>query len=1405
LDSSPIARVTLDNVADIYPLTPVQKGMLFHTLAAPGSGMYVEQYSCTINGPLRTELFQQAWDRALARHPALRTAFLWQDLDEPLQVAREQVNLSWTTHDWRDQSRDDRAQQWETFLAEDRTRGFDLIRAPLMRMALIQTEDASFRFVWTFHHLLLDGWSSVTVLREVWTDYAAHCSGDRPSLDPPRPFRDYVAWHRARDLDVDEAYWTDQLSGFQTPTPLHIDEPPRAETDPQEDQAGRAERQFALSAEVTEAARQFARRQRITLNTLVQGAWALLLSRYSGEDDVVYGTTVAGRPSELSGVESMVGAFINTVPMRMQPPPNATPTDWLQDVQSTLLAARTHAYAPLNRIQQWSPISGGQDLFKSLFVFENHPPAKEHLAETAGIQIEEATFRGQSNYPLALLAIPGPQLRFTAVYDTTRFSEVRIEGLLGHLATLLTGLAKDRTDRLADCPILTARERRALLASSAHSVSPDRLPHDSVPQPVGSGASSASLNQGIHHRIEQVARQTPDAAAVCFEDKTLTYAELEAQAQTLAAFLADRDVASGDVVGLCVERSPAMIVGLLAILKAGGAYVPLDPTYPADRLQLMIEDSSASAVVTTRDLVGQVPDSAATKVPIDAVLQGTPESGQVPHSDEASASFQCPSVDPEQLAYVMYTSGSTGSPKGVMVTHSNLLFSTRARRAYYPDAPDAFLLLSPLGFDSSVAGLFWTLTSGGTLVLPRPGEEKDVRRLAALVHRHEVSHTLCVPSLYALLLDHASPKQLVTLRTVIVAGEACPPALPARHYEQLPDTTLYNEYGPTETTVWATVHRVEAQSPYATVPIGRPIPGVQVYILDKQQRLVPPGIPGELYIGGPGVTPGYLNRPDQTATRFIDPPFDVDDSQQDASSTADSASENSRGHTFAMPDRAPSRHLYRTGDRVRAHEDGLIEFLGRIDSQVKLRGHRIEIGEVEAVLRQQPDVADGAVAVCDLGGARHLVAYVVLVSSAQTLESIEEGPALGALRSALRQQLPPYMVPEHVEFVHALPRTPNGKIDRAALPFPTPRRTISDDERVPPDDPVEMRMLALWQDLLDIRPLSMTDNFFDLGGDSLLAVSLSARIEDTFDTAIPVSILFDAPTPRALIELIRTEVPSTESPVPIRATGQRPPLFCVPGSGGYPILYHKLATYLGADQPVYAFEPRGVDGRALPHTSIEAMAQQHLHELRRVRPEGPYHLCGFSVGGLVAYEMAQQLHQMGDGVALLALLDTRLPRLSWPARWWERLKDDIRYWMRRREALSYLRDDRVMPKAVRNSFPAKVHERAARRYQPRSYPGAVHLFAASRSGELTTNVEKWADLIEGSLSVHEIPAEHDLVKEPYVGEAAQQLAECMDGASEGEDHRDASRRGDGRTGDEAPSSGPEDSVSESDTSVPRSL
>ncbi|MEM9266723.1 MAG: amino acid adenylation domain-containing protein, partial [Cyanobacteria bacterium P01_F01_bin.13] len=656
-----------------------------------------------------------------------------------------------------------------------------------------------------------------------------------------------------------------------------------------------------------------ARHHRLTLNTLLQGAWALLLNHYSGQREVTYGSVVSGRPIDLKGVETMVGLFINTLPVRVSIDPDQPLIHWLQSRQQQLFDLRQYEATPLADIQRWSDISAGNPLFESIVVFENYPTTG---VPDLGFKIHDIRYLEQSNYPLALLVVPGETLELLLLYNSGRFEEGAITRLHDHLELLLTAFVQQPQTHLGNLPRLTAQEQHQL----THWKTTD-YPQDLT----------------IHQLIETQVERTPEALAVVFERETLTYCELNQRADQLAHWLRAKGVSPNQRVALCLRPSLARIVGILAVLKAGGAYVPLDPTYPAERIEYCLEDTQPKFLITQHAVV-------LSKTSVPCVYLD--DSGQAQGLGQAqSQPLQSPSVSPSpaspiDLAYIIYTSGSTGNPKGVMVTHRNLVHSTTARTHVYPEPVGRFLLLSSVAFDSSVAGIFWTLCQGGTLVLPPERIEQDLQQLATLIDEQQITHTLCVPTLYSLLLGSASPQQLAKLRTVIVAGEACPRTLVQQHYAKLPATDLYNEYGPTETTVWCTTYRIPANLGPGPVAIGQAIPNTGIYLLDEHREPVPMGAVGEIYVGGDGVTQGYWNQPEKTAVAFVDPdngPFSIPHSP------------------FPIPP------LYKTGDLARYRFDGTLEWLGRCDRQVKIRGYRIEPGEIEDVLRSHPQVQSAVV------------------------------------------------------------------------------------------------------------------------------------------------------------------------------------------------------------------------------------------------------------------------------------------------------------------------------------------------------------------------------------------------------------------------------------------------------------
>ena len=884
----------MENVADIYTLSPIQQGMLFHTLADTKAGVYVNQYTCKLSGNLQPELWQQAWQKTLARHPVLRTAFLWDGLDEPLQVVRQRVELPWQTFDWRGLEEVEQTAKLEAFLECDRTQGFNLDQAPVLRFTLIHLNDSAYQFVWSSHHLLFDGWSLPIIWQDTLTHYGALQQGTVPQLATVRPYRDYIAWQQEQDIRTAESFWQNQLQGFTEPTPLPA---ARISTDTSQ----RYQQQSnSLSSSLTAALKNFGQQHQLTLNTLIQGAWALLLNHYSSQEQVTYGSVVSGRPADLSGVETMVGLFINTLPVRVKITPEQFLIDWLQDRQQQLLALRQYEATALTDIQRWSDLPKGSPLFESIVVFENYPTA---AVTDLGFETSEVRYLEQSNYPLALLVVPGEALELLLLFEPGRFEEGVISNLHAHLELLLTTFVEHPQSRLTELPRLTPVEHQQLTS------------WETLDYP---------RNVTIHQLIEAQVERTPEALAVVFEGQTLTYSQLDQQANGLAEVLRSYGVAPGERVALCLAPSLKRIVSILAVLKAGGAYVPLDPAYPAARLEYCLGDTNPKLLLTQRSVV--LPE---TVVPI-VYLDG----GQIPDQPLQSHTSASP-AQPNDLAYIIYTSGSTGNPKGVRVSHSNLVHSTMARSQVYWEPVERFLLLSSIAFDSSVAGIFWTLCQGGTLVLPPERIEQDLHQLANLIAQQQISHTLCVPTLYSLLLESASSRTLSTLRTIVVAGEACPRALAQQHYAKLPATDLYNEYGPTEATVWCTAYRIPKELGPGPVAIGKAIPNTQIYLLNQDLQPVPTGAIGEIYIGGDGVTQGYLNQLEKTAAAFVTPE--------------------------GGPCSPSGGCLYKTGDLARYRTDGMLEWLGRCDRQVKIRGHRIELGEIEDSLREQDGVQEAVV------------------------------------------------------------------------------------------------------------------------------------------------------------------------------------------------------------------------------------------------------------------------------------------------------------------------------------------------------------------------------------------------------------------------------------------------------------
>ncbi|WP_234314334.1 non-ribosomal peptide synthetase [Streptomyces sp. NRRL S-575] len=1034
---------------DVFPLTPMQAGMLFHTLADPKSPTYFEQMTCVFDGVEDVDLLARAWQTVADHLEVLRGSVVWEQVERPLMVVHRHAELPVQRLDWREMSEREQARALEHHLAAARGDGLDLTTAPLMRLALIRVSDTAVRLAGSFHHLLLDGWSTFSVLTEVITAYAALAAGETPVLPARRPLRSYVEWLAEQDLEQAEKYWRGLLSGFGEPTALPYDRRPQASHSTQSTSRLTA----GLSPQESRELFDFARRHRLTVNTLVQGAWALLLARYAGESDVVFGATVSGRPTDLAQADSIAGMLINTLPARIEVDGRAPVAEWLSRVQRDQVEARGYEFVPLGQVQGWSDVERGTSLFESLVVFENYPKDEGAMA-AQGLRMRDLEGMDVTNFPLNLLAYADEEFSYTLAYDADLFDTRTVERMAGHFNALLAGLVADPERAVAAVPMLSDGEF-------------DRVVHEwnatgGMPAPAGA----------LHERVAEQAAATPDATAVTSGRESLTYRELDERANQLARHLTTLGAGPGRVVGLAAERGVQLLVGLLGIMKSGAAYVPLDSAYPTDRLEYMLRDSGAAVLVTHRGVQERLSVDEVRVVDLDA---DWPAISRLPVSAPAVP------VAGEDLAYVIYTSGSTGRPKGVAIEHRtvlNLLENTRPQFGF--GASDVWTVFHSYAFDVSVWEIWGCLTSGGRVVVVPQDWARNPDATWAMLRDEGVTVLSQTPSMFRALVEAAASggPALPDLRWVVLAGEALEPKHLTTWFDRYGTgaARLVNMYGPTEATVYVTRQEITAEHVHAggPMPIGRPLPGYRVLLLDEIGAPVPVGVTGELHVAGAGLARGYLNRPELTDERFVRDPFG-----------------------------GPGERMYRSGDLARWRADGTLEYLGRADGQVKIRGFRIETGEIEAALVTHPRIADAAVVAHTDADRTILVGHVVAADRSE-LHTTE-------LREHLLRTLPEFMVPAVFLQLDELPLTPSGKVDRRALPEPQ-ERVSSGIAYEAPATVTEEALAEMWQELLGVERVGVHDNFFEAGGDSLLAVRMASRINALFGTALSPRTLFDRPT-----------------------------------------------------------------------------------------------------------------------------------------------------------------------------------------------------------------------------------------------------------------------------------------------------
>jgi len=1058
-----------ENIQDIYPLSPMQQGMLFHSIFAPDTDVYAEQMACKLTGNLNIDAFKKAWEKVVERHDILRTAFVWEELEEPLQVVYKSADIPFSVQDWRDLSPIDQEKALEEFMRKDRKSGLDLSDAPLMRFSLMRLDESAWYFVWTHHHLLFDGWALPVILREVFLFYENFDQGKDIQLPPARPYREYIAWLKNQDMTEAENFWRNSLAGFSAPTPFVVDKKK------QTDQYGYNHDRYILNDELSRNLHQLSHDHQLTVSTLIQGAWAYLLHRYSGEEDVVFGVTVSGRPAEIPGAEEIVGLFINTLPLRVQIDPQKAIIDWLKEIQLKQAELQSYSFTPLVQIQSWSDVPRDLPLFESIVVFENYPVGDQLAQKAARIQMSDLKSMESTNYPITIISSPGQKTAIDAAYQTNRFSKQTVQRLFLHLELILRAFTRQPNAPLNSVSVLTDEERQKVIHewNQTGRPFPDHLT--------------------IHEWFENQVERTPDNIAVSDENGEITYRQLNQKTNQLANYLRTLSVGPDVLVGIALERSVELIIAIMAVWKAGGAYVPLVPEFPEERLQFMIEDSGVKLLITKSNFETLFESNAVPRVLLDSDKEKIErQSGENP-----------PNInDPDNLAYVIYTSGSTGTPKGVLLHHKGACNTAQNLiKDFYVTDKSQVLQFSSFSFDGSMAEFMMSLLSGATLHIASRETSLNIETMTRFLNERQITTATLPPALLKLL----EPEKIKSLKVLISVGDRCPWDLALRWNSGL---RFLNGYGPTETTIGSIWGEVTAErDDTLSAPIGKPNGNVRVYVLDETFNPVPIGLPGELFISGVGVARGYLNRPDLTAERFLPDPFS---------------------------DESGAR-MYRTGDLVRFLEDGSMEFVGRVDFQVKLRGYRVELGEIEAQLIQHPDIKDAVVIAREDFGDKYLAAYL--------LPADDKKPDVEALRQSLRQKLPDYMVPSAFTIMDSFPVTPSGKVNRRALPVPESVQT--GDKYVAPVTPEEELIANIWSDVLHKDKIGIHDSFFDLGGHSLLATQVISRLQSAFEMTIPLKYLFEYPTIAELarqITILQKQGSAAEAPplVPVSRDQELP-------------------------------------------------------------------------------------------------------------------------------------------------------------------------------------------------------------------------------------------------------------------------
>ncbi|MCC5645521.1 amino acid adenylation domain-containing protein [Nostoc sp. CHAB 5824] len=1352
----------------VFPTSFAQQRLWFLDQLAPGNPFYNVSTALRLTGSLNFTALKQTFNEIVRRHETLRTTFVM--VQQPVQAIAPSLTIPLPLIDIRNFDQERETQVWRIATAEAQY-PFNLTTGPLLRVKLLQLDEAEYVLLLNLHHIVADGWSIGVLIRELGVLYKALVEDKRclmSTLLPELPiqYADFAQWQRewlqalgangCSPLQTQLGYWKKQLDGISV---LNL---PSDRLRPAVPTYRGAKQFLELPHSLTQALEALSYQEDVTLFMILLAAFQTLLYRYTQQEDIAVGSPIANR--NRSELEGLIGFFVNSLVLRTDISGNPTFRELLNRVREVTLGAYAHQDLPFEKlVEELHPERdlSRHPLFQVVFSLQNTPI---EALELPGLKLSLFDFDSKvAKLDLEFhLWRDSETLKGQVVYSTDLFDQSTITRMLGHFQILLESIVANPKQRLSDLALLTEGERQQLLIdwNDTKKSYPD--------------------NKCFHQLFEAQVEQTPDAIALVFGEQQLSYKELNICSNQLAHYLKKIGVEIETLVGICIERSLEMIIGLLGILKAGGAYLPLDSSYPQERLNFILENAQVSVLLTQKNLLHNFAKFPNKTISIDKNWAAI---------TKYSRANPTSCVTLENLAYVIYTSGSTGQPKGVLIEHRGLSNLAAVQIEVFSLQPNNRILqFASLSFDASIFEIVMALATGATLYLAKKESLLPGKPLLQLLREKAITHITVPPAVLAVL----PTKSLPALQTIICAGESCSEDIVKSWWNS--ERRFFNAYGPTEATVWSTVAEIKSLS--EKPPIGRPIANTEIYILDKHLQPVPIGILGELYIGGDGLARGYLNSHELTTKKFICNPFND----------------------------IKLARLYKTGDLARYRPNGNIKFFDRIDNQVKIRGFRIELSEIETVINQHTNVEKAVVITQgNLYDNKHLVAYIVTKSTHE--QTIIE------LRQLLKEKLPEYMIPKVFVILDSLPLTANGKVDRYALKaVDTPSHSI-DKTFIAPRTPTESTLAKIWAEVLNVESVGIHDNFFDLGGNSLLAVRLLDQINKQFERDLPLSNLFLNQTIESLAISLSSKTDSLAwSPlVPIQQNGSNPPFFCVHPIFGVVFPYYELAHHLGKNQPFYGLQPIGIDGET-PLTRIEDMASHYIEALRSVQPKGPYFLGGWSFGGWVAFEMARQLQNSGEEVALLAVLDTvapiksNLPSLSntfkfiftivapymWPFfldylclitapsknrinsltsrfpnfkklvrySFWESLMRSLKtnlfsHFIQKEDATVNLISQESKLRLLSESAIGPMlrvfnaNSQAVINYIPQVYPKRINLFRTRVQSSIAEEEPSmgWNQLAVGGTEIHHIPGNHlTMLRKPHIQVLAAQLRACIEKA-----------------------------------------